>query len=373
MDRRQAISRRNLLRAGSGAALAAGLGGTVTACGGERTAGGSGGGGSGAGGGDSKKVLVRSTGGVTTEMWKKYCWDPFTKETGIKVVPVAADAAKVRAAVKAGQATPDVLDLTEVATLQLEADKALRKIDYSKLERTDLSTLEFQKPYYLADYVYSTCIGYSKEKFGSAPPKTWADVWDTKKFSGGRTLQGLDSGDVNLEFALLADGVAMKDLYPLDIDRAFKSLKKLAPSVRKYWTTGAETVQLFGGGDVVLGSAWNTRLEELIRGGKPVAIQWNGSQRINQGFSIPVGAQNVENAYKLIDFSIQPKVQADVATHLNVGPGNRKAYEHISDKDTTSLPNSPAHVKESYVFDAAWWVKNFDEVSRRWTQFLAEG
>ncbi len=48
----------------------------------------------------------------------------------------------------------------------------------------------------------------------------------------------------------MADGVAPEKLYPLDLDRVFRSLDKIKPSIVKFWDTGAEPVQMLIDGNV---------------------------------------------------------------------------------------------------------------------------
>ena len=50
-------------------------------------------------------------------------------------------------------------------------------------------------------------------------PAGWADYFDTTKFPGKRGAWDYSEGGM-FEFALMADGVAPKDLYPLDLARA---------------------------------------------------------------------------------------------------------------------------------------------------------
>ena len=62
----------------------------------------------------------------------------------------------------------------------------------------------------------------------------WADFWDVAKYPGKRGLRR--SAETNLEFALLADGVAPGDVYKTlrtseGVDRAFRKLDQLKPYI----------------------------------------------------------------------------------------------------------------------------------------------
>ncbi|MFX5656770.1 extracellular solute-binding protein, partial [Acinetobacter baumannii] len=65
-----------------------------------------------------------------------------------------------------------------------------------------------------------------------------------------------------LEAALLADGVALDQLYPLDVDRALKKIAEIKDHL-VLWDTGASSQQLFRDGEVTMGQLWHTRANLL--------------------------------------------------------------------------------------------------------------
>ena len=64
-------------------------------------------------------------------------------------------------------------------------------------------------------------------------------------------------------FALLADGVPMRRLYPLDFDRAFRKLDQIKPHIKVWWREGNQSQQLIRDGEVDMMSIWNARGTEL--------------------------------------------------------------------------------------------------------------
>lgn len=321
---------------------------------------------------EEKVVYVRSLGGAYEASWKTAAWDPFEKATGIKVVGVTSAPAAILASAEAGRSELDVIDLGEFATIQLSQKGALLKVEPSQFILTDLADLTGPKnPYYLPSFAFSTVLGYSTKAFGQRHPSTWSEWWDTSKFPGKRTLESLSAGNPNLEQALLADGVPMGQVFPIDIPRAFKKLAEIKSSIVTYWSTGAQSAELFTTGSAVTGAIWNGRLQVPINGGYPAAIEWNQAERLYQAFSIPAKAPHPENAYKFIDFSLQPKVLAEFATGIYYGPTNKLSYKYIPAKAAALLPTSREHEAESFAQDAQWWVDNFSAVSDAWSAFLA--
>jgi hypothetical protein len=89
----------------------------------------------------------------------------------------------------------------------------------------------------------------------------------SQKFPGQRGIRKSPSG--TLEVALLGDGVAPENLYPLDVDRALDKLDTIREQIL-WWETGAQLQQQLADGEVALSSAWNGRVQKEIDAGTPV-------------------------------------------------------------------------------------------------------
>jgi putative spermidine/putrescine transport system substrate-binding protein len=177
---------------------------------------------------------------------------------------------------------------------------------------------------------------------------------------------------VDLEFALLADGVPKDKLYPIDLDRAFKSLDRVRPSIRKFWDTGALSAQMLADKEVVLGSIWNGRLQAIADKGAPVAIEWNEAALQTQFWGVLKGGKNGENAQRFLDFACQPQVQANHARLIPYGPTNRQAFKNIAADQAARLPSSPEHKQKAFLHSGTWWAENRSKVSERWSQWLLQ-
>lgn len=321
----------------------------------------------------AQRVVVRTPGGSYDDIRRKIIYDPFTKKTGIEVVPVAATEAKLLAMFKAGSPGLDVIDTGDDPLIQLQRMGALAPIPYSDFRFTDPNNLDpkLKLKYRVGNFTYASVLGYNTTTFPHATePKSWAQFWDAKKFPGPRMLAGMSSGEPNLEFALIADGVPMHKLYPLDIDRAFKSLSRIRPQVTKFWNTGAMSAQLLANKEVVLGAVWHTRITNLIEKGLPLAIQWNQSMIQVQAYSIAKNAHNPSGAAKFVDFCCSPDIQAKFATKWRVGPSNLKSFHLMPAAVLHDIPTSPAHRKEAFYLNAEWWADNRSKVSDYWNNWI---
>jgi len=356
-------SRRQLLRAAVGAGLGVGAGRLLTACGSDS-------GGSGSSGGGSGQVVVRTAGGSYEEGWRKACFEPFEKETGIKIVTSADPVEKITAAAKAGNVQIDVLQLGVRQLELLRVGDAVAQLDYSRFERTKPEDIRLVEDFYIGTIAWSSVIAYNTEAFPNGGPKSWADVWNVAAFPGKRTFSDSSSGLLEIESALLADGVPVDQLYPLDLDRAFAKFREIKPDVAKFYGSGDEQVQLYRNKTAVTGMGWNGRIQVLIDGGSPMAIEWNQNIQSTDGLGITKGAPNLDNAYKLVDYSLQPDVLAKLAEYTGYSPLCDKSYPLIPAAVLDKLPATPERAKLGVVRDVAWWVENQADVDKRWLDLL---
>ena len=151
----------------------------------------------------------------------------------------------------------------------------------------------------IAQNILGTALCYRSDKYPSGGPKSWADFWDVKKFPGARSLC-LNDSPRTLIFALLADGVPRDQLYPLDIDRAFKKLDQIKPHIKVWWREGTQSQQLIRDGEVDMMSIWNARASELKQQGVPVEVVWNGAVRSTSTWGVLKGAPNRKLAWEFI-------------------------------------------------------------------------
>src|ERR1700722_172420 len=319
------------------------------------------------------QVVVRNPGGAYDEMQRRNVYDPFTKETGIEVVVVPTTMAKMLAMVKAGTTELDIADAGLDGLVTLDSAGALADLDYTSWKYTDPKDIAdaYKTPKTVGIYTYSTVLGYNKEAFPEGKqPKSWVEFWDAEKFPGSRMLADMASGTPNLEFALIADGVPMDKIFPIDIDRAFKSLSKIKPHIKKFWDTGALSAQMLADKDVVLGSIWNGRLQAAADKGAPLAIEWNQHMLQIQGYGIFKDGPNKKNAQLLVDFAMKPESQLGLAKELHYGPVNRKSFDLLPADVVATMPGSPEQLKRSFLQDVDWWDKNRAKVNSIWSKWI---
>ena len=225
------------------------------------------------------QITVVNFGGANGNAQKKAYFEPYEKASGNKIVSVEynGEQAKIKAMVEAKNTTWDVVEV-ESPDVTRGCDEGLfEKLDYSKIgNKADFLPVAVHECG-LGAFVWSTVMAYNADKLKTAPV-TWADFWDTKKFPGKRGMR--KGARYNLEFALMADGVAVQDVYKVlgtkeGAERAFKKMTELKSSIQ-WWEAGAQPPQFLVAGDVALTTVYNGRIDAAQREGKNLAITWTG-------------------------------------------------------------------------------------------------
>jgi putative spermidine/putrescine transport system substrate-binding protein len=317
-----------------------------------------------------ERVVIRSPGGAYDDIRKKLIYEPFTKETGIRVIPVAATTGKLEAMLRSGNVEIDIIDNDDSVLLQWENE--LAPLDYANFKFTDPADIlpEYKHDTYVGNFVYAAVMGYHTAKFNKdSVPQTWADFWDYKRIPASRALADIDTGGPNLEFALIADGVPMDKLYPLDLPRAFASLSRIKPGITKFWSSGALSVQMLSTREADLSSIWSTRILKGIEEGSPLAINWNQHGVHVQAYSVLKKAKNFENAQKLVDYCLRPEVQSQFSAHWNSGPVTQAAYKALTPEMRDKIPGGDRTREHGFLLDAKWWAKNRAEVGKEWAKW----
>ncbi len=309
-------------------------------------------------------VVFASWGGAYQDAEKvSYC-EPFEKATGAKVVQDGPmNPAKFRAMIASGTPDWDVADVTGGFLEVGIKDGLFEKID-TKLITTSRIDPRFVSEYGVGCIVWSSNLGFSTTAFPNGAPKTWADLFDLKKFPGKRTLQ--DSPTASLEVALLADGVAADKLYPLDVDRAFKKLDVIKEHT-VFWSTNSQSQQLFVDREVTAGVILNGRVYDAAQKGAKIALSWEQNIQQVDYLVVPRGSRNRDAAMRLIDTMTLAENQAKLANLIAYSPTNNEAFKSIDPKLEPWLCTAPENTKRGLVLDQAYWRDNLKKLTERWT------
>ncbi len=337
----------------------------------------------------AESLTVVSWGGAYTRSQVKAYHEPFTKKTGIKInsEDYNGGIAQIKAQVESGNIKWDLVDL--------EPSDATRGCDEGLLVEIDPATLppapdgtpateDFLDgtllPCAVSSIVWSTVYAYDASKFPGDKPSTISDFFDVKKFPGKRGLRKTPL--VNMEWALMADGVPREEVYevlstPAGIDRAFKKLDSIKNHV-VWWEAGAQPPQMLADGEVAMTSAYNGRLfNAIVKEKKPFEIVWDGQVWAVDTYGIVKGTPNLDAAMEFLKFSTDTQRLADQARWISYGPARKSSIALISTHAETGdpmmphMPTTPEHMKTALATNTEFWTDNQDELNERFTTWLA--
>jgi len=319
---------------------------------------------------ESKELVVVDWGGNYTNVRKKATYEPFEKKYGVKITIVSpTDYGKLKAMVNSGNVEWDVVNVDSDFAIRGGKEGLLEKLDFNTI-KTDGFDKQFVNDYGIASETFDVALSYNTNTFtGDNHPKTWVDFWDTKKFPGQRSMQKYPEG--TLEAALLADGVKPENLYPLDVDRAFKSLDKIKGDVKVWWSTGAEAPQLLANGEISSAAAWSGRVVAAKKQGSPEEVEYNQALVYGDSWVVPKGAKHKDLAMKFINFASEAEQQAEFSRNVDYAPTNSKALPLLTEEIKKRIGISSDNKASNKIYaNTEWWADNYNAVNERFEKWL---
>jgi putative spermidine/putrescine transport system substrate-binding protein len=316
---------------------------------------------------DGAEVTFVSYGGAYQKAQRTGWLEPYSKLTGVKFKEEeGTEYAKIKTQVQAGQVTWDIVDVGNDFGLDANAD-LLEPLDYSIIPTKDQILPGFAGTYRIGDITYGVTIAYNTTKV-SGTPTGWADFFDLQKFPGKRGFWKYSTGGV-FEFALMADGVAPKSLYPLDVDRAIKKLDTIKNDI-VWWDTGAQSQERVGSGEVAMTMIWNGRgWSAKHTDNKPVEMIWKQQILTADYFVVPKGSPNKQIAMEFIAWATCANNNAAPSNAIPYGPTNKFSTANASvvkDLAVTNVDDSTAY------FDDEYLVKNFDDLEAKFKAWVTK-
>ncbi|KAA0682372.1 ABC transporter substrate-binding protein [Roseomonas genomospecies 6] len=324
----------------------------------------------------ARDLTVVSWGGAYQEAQKKVYFEPFKKAAGIPMNDESWDGGigVLRAKVQGGAATWDVV--------QVESEELAVGCEEGLFETMEFNRIGGEQAYLpqtvdacgVGAIVYDFVLGYDKDKLKDAP-KSWADFFDTKKYPGKRGLR--QGAKTTLEIALMADGVAPKDVYKVlateeGLERAFKKLDTIKNDI-VWWKAGAQPPQLLASGEVVMTSVYNGRIDAANKAEKKnFGMVWNGALYTIDSWVILKGSPNKEAAYKFLDYVGKAENQAKLSENIAYGTSNKDAPSKLAPAVLKDLPTAPENMKNAVEISVPFWLENIDRLTERFNKWAAK-
>ncbi len=228
---------------------------------------------------------------------------------------------------------------------------------------------------------------YDSTKFPGAKPQGIEDFFNVEKFPGKRGIHTW--ANALIEMALIADGVAVKDVYSVmdteaGIDRAFAKLDTIKDHA-VFWSSGSKPLEFVKSGEVVMALAYNGRIgAAVLSEGENFVTMWDGQVLEEEWLVMIKGSKNYDEALSFLIHASAPEQQAGQAKYINYGPMRKSAFDIIQASEPWFItPDGKANIMEhmpnreevaarSLFADPVWWADNGDEVAERFTAWMSK-
>ena len=323
-------------------------------------------------------LFYDTSGGNVWDGLNETLFADFTEETGVTVTDDYNEAStKFFAAAQNNAVSWSLVFLPSISDAQQAADEGyLAEIDTSivpvdKLEDGTYSSTGIEVG------TFGMVLAWNTEKWPTdgEHPQTWTDLYDTAKFEGQRCFFNNPQYGWTLESALLADGVAPDDLYPLDTERAFAKLDTIKDSVT-WWSSGAQSIENFENGSCDLGILWGNRAFVASHdNGFPLGVSWDQAGYANSVWAIPADAPNPDAAQALLKSVIENK-DGQIAFGSRVPtpiPASTKGLEvsEFAPEVQQFLPVGK-NVENAIVLDADYYKENNADLTDQFNRWVAQ-
>lgn len=315
----------------------------------------------------------------------------FEKETGIKVNYDVYDSNEIlEAKLLAGHSGYDVV-VPSASFLERQAKAGLfLKLDKSKLpnwknlDPTILKQVAVNDPGNEHGIVYmwgTTGIGYNedeiKKRMPDAPTDSWSLIFDPEivsKFADcGVSL--LDAPEEVIPAALTYLGLDPLSENLDDLKKAEALVESVRPYIRYF--NSSQYISDLANGDTCIAQGYSgdvlqarDRADEADQGVKVAySIPKEGAVEWFDMMAIPADAPHPENAYKFLNYIMEPKVAADISNYVWYANANKASYDMVDDEvknDPGIYP--PADVMKKLFATRAHTPQYTRALTRAWTR-----
>lgn len=298
----------------------------------------------------------------------------FTRETGIAVRYSTYESneamyAKIKLLRGRGY------DLTVPSTYfvdKMRKEGLLAPLDKAKLPGfSNLDPRHLDKPFdpgnrYSIPYLWGTTgIAFNAAKFDPAHVQAWADLW-RPEFRRSLALPN-DMMEV-FPMALRVLGFSPNSTNPAEIRQAYEKLRRLLPNVRLF--NSDSPLVLFVTGEVDAGMMWNGNVYRALQEDPNIRYVFprEGCLLWMDNLVIPKGAENIDNAHRLLDFLLRPDVARLITERIGYPSPNAGAVQLLKPElrdNPVVYPGDEVLRKGSYTVDlgpavtvyAEYWEK----------------
>ncbi len=328
----------------------------------------------------AEQMTVVSFGGAYGAAQQKHMIDPFTEKTGHKILfeNYSGGIAEIKAQVESGNILWDVVDI-EVIDLERACSEGLLEVfphdtlpagDDGVAAAADFAPEALANECGVGNIVWTVLFAYNNDTIKGGKPSKIGDLFDTTTFPGKRALR--KRPQVNMEWALLADGVPAGDIYDvLSTDegqqRAFDKLTSIKQDI-VWFDSWSQAPQLLNDGGAVMVQSANGRIFSAIRDDKKnFEMVWDSHVYDLDVWAIVKGSKKKALAEEFIRFATSSKPEAGMQ-EVAYGPTRQSSYAYVDKAVLSKLPS--AHLKEGIQASGEFWADYGESLGEKFNEWL---
>jgi putative spermidine/putrescine transport system substrate-binding protein len=336
-------------------------------------------------------LLIASWGGVYSRSQDEAVFRPFTRATGIGITHkvYAGSLDDLRGQVTSRQMVWDVVDIEQTDLEEGCEEGLLMELDIELAPAPDGTPAEQDfLPGTLhrcgvGSLAWSMAIAYSDStgeiRADDLKPASLHDFFDLERFPGRRGLRRTPM--VNLEWALLADGIPAAEVYDLlsteaGVARGFAKLDTIRDEI-VWWEDAAEPARLLEEGRVAMTSTYNAPMfDAIVLHQQPFAMIWDRQVWDIDLWAVPAIAPNRDAALAFVRFATDSEQLARQTRWIPYGPVRRSSlalvgdYVHADVDVTRYLPTAEDHMATALRNDALFWREHGPALVERFNAWL---
>ncbi len=333
----------------------------------------------------AESIRFDGWGGSTSEAFRKYAFDPYTKATGIKVIDgefgdMDTYLTRVKASFPPGGEfnlahLSGVFDYARYVGLGYDT-----VIDESKISNLKNVMASMIKPYRAITKGKLSAVPYDLGQTGIAYNTKYITKDKAEKLGASliwdKALKGkLGSwGDwrTNIWYAALHTGQHPNEIK--DMKAVWDALREQREMVKKYWGSGAELMSLLANEEIYATVAWSGRVALLQDQGHPIGFLAPKNCYSWQECIFVIKGTDLEAAHKLLDFMLAPEAAIAVAEGQAYPPSLDPTKVPMTDKIKKLPAFDPTGKLEGYLFaDPIYWNGHQLEWAEKWDRVKAGG
>lgn len=330
----------------------------------------------------AQEMTVVSFGGAYGAAQRTHMIEPYMEASGNTILfeDYSGGIAEIKAQVEAGNILWDVVDIEVIDLERACSEGLLEVIPRDILPAGDDGTpaMDDFYPEALANecgvgvIFWSTIFAYNSEVFADGGPTTVSDVFDTEAFPGPRAFR--KRPQVNMEWALMADGVPMDEVYEVlatteGQDRAFAKLDEIRDDI-VWFDSWSQAPQLLNDGGAVIAQSANGRIfDAIVSDGRPFTIVWDGQIFDLDVWAIVRGSDNMDMALDFISYATGTVPLAGMQD-VAYGPTRRSSGPLVDPEVVPNLPSS--HLDEGLKADGIFWADYGETLGERFNEWLLQ-